>query len=125
MSEKCPKCGSELTPGKSPTTQRCANGSVWLENGRARLVTHECTAAEITALRTELAEAKQRVAELEAGINEGRLALRSFVDDAAFVKSDSVLVDSVMDVASFLAALLPPDRITHIPGKEDDDGEMQ
>ncbi len=23
-----------------------------------------------------------------------------------------------------LAALLPPDRITHIPGKEDDDGEM-
>lgn len=68
----------------------------------------------LTARETELAEAKQRVAKLEGGI---RFILKSpFLTLNTFVRSDGV--------AANLVALLPADRITHIPGKEDDDGEM-
>lgn len=51
----------------------------------------------ITALRTELAAAKQRVAELEKDLNKARCTYNSS---------------------------LPADFIHNIPGKEDHDGEM-
>lgn len=52
MSDNCPKCGTALSPGKNPATLRCENGSTWLANGLARLITHECAAAETATLRS-------------------------------------------------------------------------
>lgn len=69
----------------------------------------------ITALRTELADAKQRVAELE---NEVQRVTRNCQHNLDGKREQERLKKL------YLKQLREAMGITHIPGKEDDDGEM-
>jgi hypothetical protein len=87
----------------------------------------------LAARESELAEAQRRVAELEAKDKREQIddlfarrdACSSLLRQRAMssCSRDYDMEERLEQIEKELAALLPPDRITHIP-KEDDDGEM-
>jgi hypothetical protein len=81
---------------------------------------------------SELAEAQRRVAELE-GVLRNIARPLTYLSDECKKKGSEYQMEWPMAIklassADFLSGLaskvLPPDRITHIPGKESDDGEI-
>lgn len=136
--DKCPFCGADYHgEGKTDkwewTQYKCStefeNGE-WLQDDDCRIAQLDNT---ITALRTELAAAKQRVAELEAKDKREQIddlfarrdACSSLLRQRAMssCSRDYDMEERLEQIEKELAALLPPDRITHIP-QESDDGEM-
>lgn len=75
----------------------------------------------LTARESELAEAQRRVAELEANGANVEWSLQSLVWSCP---PETPVGEFKRHVDWLRGILLPPARITHIPGKEDRDGEM-
>lgn len=105
MIEKCPKCEAGRTKFEGQTSWECGSyqsliGGSHIRTPQFKLIEGEhCkTRQALTARESELAEAKRRVAELEAGIAK-------------------ILPDfncrMFEPYHNLLAALLPTDRITH------------
>lgn len=121
MSENCPKCEAARTKFEGQTSWECGSyqsliGGSHIRTPQFKLIEGEhCKTRQALAAReSELAEAQRRVAELEGGINR-------FIDWTISTDHESFDEDVVRQT---LRNILEPDRITHIPGKEDDDGEM-
>ena len=139
LPDKCPFCGANYH-GEGKTDEwewvqyKCStefeNGE-WLQDDECRIAQLEAT---LTARESELAEAQRRVAELEdmhRKIVDGiEWTMTNIADDMRCATPETdPWCKSLKRVHDLLVAvrkaLLPPARITHIPGKEGDDGEMQ
>lgn len=135
MSEKCPKCDAmprrdAVLPG-AMSIQRFLCGSTLEDvdgveefNQGPLCAYNELLSLrrETAALRTELAAAKQRVAELEGNVPLPDTAIPV---TPAHAKADAAALDKLRSLhGAPNSNFTPLDRITHIPGKEDHDGEM-
>lgn len=79
--------------------------------------------ATLTARESELAEAKRRVAELEK-LKSAIAWVRREIEWHANETTDFQMSAAYHCVLEITRVLIDADRITHIPGKEDHDGEM-
>lgn len=102
---------SEIETGSAPTAAELKLMADALEAARREGIDwRESTVATLTARESELAEAQRRVAELER-------ILDKITDHIRLGHKFSVEFSDVQ-------VHYYPDRITHIPDKESDDGEM-
>ena len=133
--ETCPKCGAGRTQFEGQTSWKCGSyqsliGGSHIRTPQFKLIEGEhCKTRQALAAReSELAEAQQRLSEIA---NAQRNACTTeCIDGVWWAKGSGIVAgpqateqDVLLEVAENWWRV-NADRITHIPGKEDDDGEM-